>query len=102
MYRCFIVIDDVWDIESWKMIRNGLDDNALGSKIVITTRKHDVAKEVGCYYKMEPLSHASSKILFFTRIFGCEDRCCCGDSRSCLAQTMRGNQSSRTKTKSTE
>jgi disease resistance protein RPM1 len=75
MYRYFIIIDDVWDIESWKIIRNGLDDNEFGSKIVITTRKHDVAKEVGCYYKMEPLSHASSKILFFTRIFGCEDRC---------------------------
>jgi disease resistance protein RPM1 len=75
VYRYFIVIDDIWDIESWKIIRNGLDDNNLGSKIVITTRKHDVAKEVGCYYKMEPLPYERSKTLFHTRIFGCEDRC---------------------------
>jgi disease resistance protein RPM1 len=75
MYRYFIVIDDVWDIESWKLIRNGLDDNDFGSKIVITTRKHDVAKEVGLYYKMEPLPYESSKKLFHTRIFGCEAGC---------------------------
>jgi disease resistance protein RPM1 len=47
----------------------------LGSKIVITTRKHDVAMKVGCFYEMEPLCYESSKILFYTRIFGSEDKC---------------------------
>jgi disease resistance protein RPM1 len=75
VYRYFIVIDDIWDIESWNVIRNGLDDNGMGSKIVLTTRRHDVAKEVGLYYKMEPLPYESSKTLFHTRIFGCEDGC---------------------------
>ncbi|CAO2142951.1 unnamed protein product [Urochloa humidicola] len=43
--------------------------------MVITTRKHDVAKEVDCSFKMEPRPYGSSKILFFTRIFGSEDSC---------------------------
>ncbi|CAL4983714.1 unnamed protein product [Urochloa decumbens] len=73
--RYFIVIDDVWDIESWKIIRNALDDNSLGSKIVITTRKHDVADEAGCSYKLKPLTHKISKILFYGRIFGSESEC---------------------------
>ncbi|CAL4990785.1 unnamed protein product [Urochloa decumbens] len=73
--RYFIVIDDVWDTESWEIIRNALDNNSLGSKIVITTRKHDVAEEVGCSYNMEPLTHESSKILFYGRIFGSEREC---------------------------
>jgi len=59
----------------WNIIRNTLDDNNLGSKVIITTRCNDVAKKVCCSYKMEPLGPKSSKILFHTRIFESEDRC---------------------------
>ncbi|CAN6372772.1 unnamed protein product [Urochloa humidicola] len=73
--RYFIVIDDVWDIKSWVTIKTALNDNSLGSKIVITTRKHDVAEEVGCSYKLKPLTHDRSKILFYGRIFGSQGEC---------------------------
>ncbi|KAG0531027.1 hypothetical protein BDA96_05G238900 [Sorghum bicolor] len=73
--RYFIVIDDIWDVPSWNIIRCALDSNSLGSKIVITTRKHDVAEKVGCSYNMEPLGHESSKDLFYGRLFGSEDEC---------------------------
>ncbi|CAN6213072.1 unnamed protein product [Urochloa humidicola] len=73
--RYFIVIDDIWDISSWSTIRYALDDNSLGSKIVVTTRNHDVAEKVGCYYKMEPLPYESSKLLFYGRIFGSKGKC---------------------------
>ena len=75
MHRYFIVIDDIWDVPSWNMIRCALNNNSLGSKIVITTRKHDVAEKVGCSYNMEPLAHESSKDLFYGRLFGSEDKC---------------------------
>jgi disease resistance protein RPM1 len=47
----------------------------LGSKIVITTRKNDVAMEAGCSYNIEPLPYESSKELFYGRIFGSEQKC---------------------------
>ncbi|KAL6888184.1 hypothetical protein ACP4OV_009210 [Aristida adscensionis] len=73
--RYFIVMDDIWDLASWNMIRFALYDNTLGSKILVTTRNHVVAEKVGCSYKMEPLSHERSKMLFYGRIFGSEDKC---------------------------
>ncbi|CAN6362797.1 unnamed protein product [Urochloa humidicola] len=73
--RYFIVIDDVWDIKMWELIRDALDVNSLGSKIVITTRKHDVAEKAGCSYKLKCLTHESSKILFYGRIFGSQGEC---------------------------
>jgi len=73
--RYFIVIDDIWDVSSWNIIRYALYDNNLGSKIVITTRKHNVAMEAGCSYSMEPLPFDSSKELFYGRIFGSEQKC---------------------------
>ncbi|KAL6653827.1 hypothetical protein ACP70R_008751 [Stipagrostis hirtigluma subsp. patula] len=71
----FIVVDDIWEVSSWKAIRLALDDNNLGSKIIITTRKTDVAEQVSRSYKIKPLLPESSKELFYGRIFGSEDNC---------------------------
>ncbi|CAO2150431.1 unnamed protein product [Urochloa humidicola] len=71
--RYFIVIDDIWEISSLKIILLALDSNNMGSKIVITTRKSDVAAQAHCSYKMKPLSHERSKTLFRGRIFGSEE-----------------------------
>ncbi|TVU41042.1 hypothetical protein EJB05_14532, partial [Eragrostis curvula] len=71
----FIVIDDVWEVSSWNAIRIALQDKNLGSKIIITTRRSDVAELVHCSYQMKPLSSDSSKELFYGRIFGTEDKC---------------------------
>ena len=55
-YRCFIVIDDIWDTKSWEIIKLALVDNNSGSIIIITTRKHEVAREAGEVYELQPLS----------------------------------------------
>ncbi|KAL6654402.1 hypothetical protein ACP70R_007867 [Stipagrostis hirtigluma subsp. patula] len=75
--RYFIVIDDIWEKSSWDIIRFTLHDNNLGSKTILTTRNSDVAiaEQVSCSYKMKPLHPESSKILFYGRIFGSEDKC---------------------------
>ncbi|WVZ51587.1 LOW QUALITY PROTEIN: hypothetical protein U9M48_002718 [Paspalum notatum var. saurae] len=73
--RYFIVIDDIWDIQSWETIKLALNENNCGSRIVITTRKFDVAKEAGDIYNLQPLSYGNSKRLFHTRIFGGEAEC---------------------------
>ncbi|TVU41599.1 hypothetical protein EJB05_15131, partial [Eragrostis curvula] len=69
--RYFFVIDDVWEIQSWETIKLAFIENNLESRVVITTRKLEVAMEVGeVYYKLQPLSYDNSRKLFYTRIFG--------------------------------
>ncbi|CAL5059708.1 unnamed protein product [Urochloa decumbens] len=72
--RYFIVIDDIWEVSSWNKIRICFDDNDLGNKIILTTRRSDVAEKV-CSYNMKPLLPESSEILFYGRIFGSKDKC---------------------------
>ncbi|CAL5067141.1 unnamed protein product [Urochloa decumbens] len=71
--RYFIVVDDVWEAASWEIIRLALDENNWGSRIIITTRNSEVTS--GEVYKPKPLSDENSRRLFYTRIFGGEDKC---------------------------
>jgi hypothetical protein len=50
-----------------------LVDNNLGSRIITTTRKLDVAEEIGGAYKVKPLSQESSRILFYRRVFDTDE-----------------------------
>ncbi|CAD6255644.1 unnamed protein product [Miscanthus lutarioriparius] len=73
--RYLIVIDDIWDTEPWEIIRCALPENVLKSRIITTTRIIDVAEHVGGCYKLKPLTHLNSKMLFYGRIFGSESDC---------------------------
>ncbi|CAL4986442.1 unnamed protein product [Urochloa decumbens] len=72
--RYFVVIDDLWDIPVWKMIRCALPDNAVGYTIITTTRKSDVAELAGIVYKLRPLSLNNSRKLLYRRIFGSKNK----------------------------
>ncbi|CAO2142926.1 unnamed protein product [Urochloa humidicola] len=72
--RYFIVIDDVWEVASWKPIKLALDQRNNGSRVIITTRNQEVANEEEVY-KLEPLSRDDSKRLFYIRLFGAESKC---------------------------
>lgn len=73
--RYIIVIDDIWETSVWRSIKDALIENEYGSRIITTTRKLDVAKQVGGLYKLSPLSSVDSRQLFNKRIFGVEDKC---------------------------
>ncbi|CAO2200295.1 unnamed protein product [Urochloa humidicola] len=77
--RYFIVIDDLWDVGAWNIIKCVFPQNNLRSRIVITTRVEEVARaccsDHGCIHNMKPLSEQDSRKLFFSRIFGSEDAC---------------------------
>ncbi|KAM0908980.1 hypothetical protein ACQ4PT_015062 [Festuca glaucescens] len=73
--RYFIVIDDIWDIDSWEIIRCALKDSNCGSKIMTTTRSLDVAKKSGEVFQLKPLSQDHSENLFYTRLYGGKSKC---------------------------
>uniref|UniRef100_A0ACD5ZKQ0 Uncharacterized protein n=1 Tax=Avena sativa TaxID=4498 RepID=A0ACD5ZKQ0_AVESA len=78
--RYLIIIDDVWDVQTWELLYCALIKNDCGSVIMTTTRINSVAKSCcssdgDLVYKIHPLGIADSKKLFFKRIFGCEEKC---------------------------
>ncbi|RLM56237.1 putative disease resistance RPP13-like protein 3 isoform X1 [Panicum miliaceum] len=73
--RYFIVIDDIWEKQSWGIIKLVLVEDNCGSGIITTTRNSEVAKETGEVYKLQPLPYHQSRKLFYTRIFGSEGKC---------------------------
>ncbi|KAF8685259.1 hypothetical protein HU200_044081 [Digitaria exilis] len=68
MCRSVIVIDDIWNISHWEMVKRALPDNYGGYGIITTTRILDIAYQVGGTYEMRPLSPSNSRILLFSRI----------------------------------
>jgi disease resistance protein RPM1 len=75
--RYFIVIDDIWETQSWDTIKLAIDnENSCGGRIIITTRKSEVATKAGEVYKLEPLPYDDSRKLFSTRIYGHDGRNC--------------------------
>ncbi|PNT72120.1 hypothetical protein BRADI_2g39576v3 [Brachypodium distachyon] len=67
--RYFIIIDDVWDKQTWQDLNCALVRKDHGSVIIITTRLHDVAKS--CCPSDEHLVHKINHL----RIFGSEEKC---------------------------
>ncbi|GJM95414.1 hypothetical protein PR202_ga12149 [Eleusine coracana subsp. coracana] len=77
--RYLIVIDDLWDENNWKLIKCAFPKNTCNSRLIITTRKHNVSEascssNIDIIHKMMPLSGDDSLRLFHSRIFhhGCD------------------------------
>nr|ADM65814.1 leaf rust resistance protein Lr10 [Triticum dicoccoides] len=73
--RYFVIIDDIWDMKTWDVLKCALCKNSCGSVIMTTTRIYDVAKSCcssngDLVYKIQPLSVADSEKLFLNRVFG--------------------------------
>ncbi|XBI77672.1 hypothetical protein VPH35_070737 [Triticum aestivum] len=79
--RYLVVIDDIWDGNLWTVINWAFsNNNTLGSRLITTTRKVDVAELCctspnGSVYQMKPLSADDSKRLFYRRLFSHESGC---------------------------
>ncbi|XP_066379894.1 disease resistance protein RGA5-like, partial [Miscanthus floridulus] len=78
--RYLIVIDDIWSVQAWEVVKCALPDNKYNSKIMTTTRIVDVAKSCcPCrhdhVFQIGPLSDEDSQRLFLRRIFGSEHSC---------------------------
>lgn len=75
--RYFVIIDNIRDIKTWRVLEHALCNNSCGSVIMTTTRMYDVA--ISCcssnrdlVYNIRPLSVADSEKLLLNRVFGHE------------------------------
>ena len=81
MYRYFVVVDDIWDVDTWHVLKLALPVASSGSIIITTTRINDVAESCrsraynGDIYSIKPLDMVHSRQLFYTRLFNSEEDC---------------------------
>uniref|UniRef100_A0A0E0MEK5 AAA+ ATPase domain-containing protein n=1 Tax=Oryza punctata TaxID=4537 RepID=A0A0E0MEK5_ORYPU len=78
--RYLILIDDIWSLSAWEILKCVLPENNSGSRIITTTRILDIATSCcstfkGSIYRLEPLSDSDSRRLFCKRIFHGEHSC---------------------------
>ncbi|KAL3512872.1 hypothetical protein ACH5RR_025589 [Cinchona calisaya] len=53
--KYLIVLDDVWDIEAWNALKGSFPDDDNGSRILLTSRHHELALSVKPTGKLHPL-----------------------------------------------
>ncbi|XP_027360616.1 disease resistance protein RPM1-like isoform X2 [Abrus precatorius] len=72
--RYLVVFDDVWHVCEWQAVKYALPDNNCGSRIMITTRKSDLAftssiESNGEVYNLQPLKEDEAWDLFSRKTF---------------------------------
>ncbi|CAL2267112.1 unnamed protein product [Prunus armeniaca] len=71
--RYLVVLDDVWDVHLWDKIRFSFPDKQLGSRVMLTTRREDIAfSSFGVesrVHKIQPLEKGDSWELFSMKAF---------------------------------
>ncbi|KAM3245595.1 hypothetical protein ACQJBY_056744 [Aegilops geniculata] len=78
--RYFVVVDDIWDVDAWDVIKCAFPITCSGSIIITTTRMNDVADLCrsscsGCIYNMRPLDAVHSRQLLQKRLFDSNEDC---------------------------
>lgn len=73
--RYIILIDDLWDLPAWDIIRCAFPENNNRSRVILTTRLNDVAVWAHNICRMQPLNSKEARILFFNRVFGSQYDC---------------------------
>ncbi|KAL3338793.1 hypothetical protein AABB24_027758 [Solanum stoloniferum] len=69
--KYLVVVDDVWQKEAWESFKRAFPDGKNGSRVIITTRKEDVAEradERGFVHKLRFLSQKESWDLFCRKL----------------------------------
>ncbi|XP_047953284.1 putative late blight resistance protein homolog R1B-16 [Salvia hispanica] len=72
--RFLIVMDDMWNIESWNEIQHFFPNNGNSSHIMVTTRLSHLGSQLNNHYshQMEFLDEVNSWVLFSKIVFGDE------------------------------
>ena len=69
------MIDDIWNVSTWELVRSALPRNDNGSRIIITTTRIEAVAKSCCtgiaaqMYQAKPLSDEDSERLFLKGYF---------------------------------
>ncbi|KAF8364612.1 hypothetical protein HHK36_033417 [Tetracentron sinense] len=92
--RYVIVLDDVWDINLWREVNFGLPNGSKGSRIMLTTRKEDIASfafGVGSHvHYLQPLGQTEAWGLFCKRALSSDPNRLCPPELESLARDLVG------------
>ncbi|KAH0692435.1 hypothetical protein KY285_019532 [Solanum tuberosum] len=69
--KYLVVVDDVWQREAWESLKRAFPNSKNGSRVIITTRKEDVAERAdgrGFVHKLRFLSQKESWNLFCRKL----------------------------------
>lgn len=90
--RYVVVLDDVWNINFWRQVCVALPDNKNRSRVIITTRKEDIASYpygAGCrVFHSKPLSKSNAWALFCRKAFCNELNCNCPEELECIGHAL--------------
>lgn len=90
--RYVVVLDDVWDVHLWDRIRFSFPDNQLGSRVMLTTRREDIASS--CFgveshvHKIQPLEMGDAWELFSMKAFSSYQNKSCSPELLPLAREL--------------
>ncbi|XP_037458809.1 disease resistance protein RGA5-like [Triticum dicoccoides] len=78
--RYFVVVDDIWNVAAWNVIKLAFPKTSSCSIIITTTRRNDVAESCSSYfsgniYGVRPLTVVHSRQLFHRRLFDSQENC---------------------------
>ena len=78
--RYFVVVDDIWNVKAWDIIKFAFPMTSSGSIIITTTRINEVAESCrssfsGNIYGIKPLNMVHSRELFHRRLFDSRENC---------------------------
>ncbi|KAH7849145.1 hypothetical protein Vadar_013608 [Vaccinium darrowii] len=72
--KCLIVLDDIWSLDAWNNISKAIPAGDTPSKVILTTRKEDVAKRADPkVHRPNDLSPDDSWKLFVKKAYGGTD-----------------------------
>ncbi|XP_060185464.1 putative late blight resistance protein homolog R1A-3 [Lycium barbarum] len=73
--RYLLIIDDVWEVKAWEDLKLCFPDNRKGSRIILTSRRKEVAVHAKCVtepHYLRSLEEPESWLLLQKRVFGQE------------------------------
>ncbi|KAH0996067.1 hypothetical protein GBA52_019931 [Prunus armeniaca] len=90
--RYLVVLDDVWDVHLWDKIRFSFPDKQLGSRVMLTTRREDIASSSfgveSHVHKIQPLERGDAWDLFSMKAFSSYQNKSCSPELLPLAREL--------------
>nr|DAD42896.1 TPA_asm: hypothetical protein HUJ06_001126 [Nelumbo nucifera] len=91
--RFLVVFDDIWGPDIWEYLRCLLPNDGCGSRIIVTTRRNDVANSCigscGHVYNLQPLSPKDAQELLCKRAFSSTFAECPSEQKVWAEKTVR-------------